>query len=548
MVDKLSNGIRKSNSGGATLVIGGGNTAENTLKTQIIGVNNTVKGTENKPSDYNMINAFNTTVDGASHLYTIGYRNDFQNENNSVVIGDFHQMKNGKNNVVIGSYDGNTSGSTTYLTNNGLEDAVVVGHNANATVNKGVAIGSGSIASVDKGAAGYDPNPSVGDNSADPAGTWKSTDAAVSVGKADGTMTRQITGVAAGTNATDAVNVAQLKKAMASAGKDGNDTLVAANDALSIDKGKLNLSIKDTANNTVTGSVDLSEIADAVADGNTTYEMLHKDNADNTTTITLKDSNDAETSVTVATRDTRNTVKAGDHVAVQEDKNQDGSSTYTVSVKADGRVEKGNTEIVTGGTVYNETRTTADGNYTRTANTAGENIMALDKQVKQNADAITDVDNRVTDLGSRMNRMDDRIDRVGAGAAALAALHPQDFDPDDKWDFAAGYGNYRSASAMALGAFYRPDARTMFSVGGSMGGGENMVNVGVSLKLGKASPYAGYSKAALTNVIADQKKQLDAQDGTISSLKSQNAELSEKVEKQQAQIDEILRQLAELKK
>lgn len=101
---------------------------------------------------------------------------------------------------------------------------------------------------------------------------------------------------------------------------------------------------------------------------------------------------------------------------------------------------------------------------------------------------------------------------------------------------------------MAVGAFYRPDAKTMVSVGGSMGGGENLLNVGVSLKFGKSSPYAGSSKAALASVIEDQKKQLDAQDGTISDLKSRNAALSEKVEKQQAQIEEILRQLAELKK
>ena len=144
-------------------------------------------------------------------------------------------------------------------------------------------------------------------------------------------------------------------------------------------------------------------------------------------------------------------------------------------------------------------------------------------------------------LKSIKNDWGRRLDRVGAGAAALAALHPQDFDPADKWDFAAGYGHYRTAHAVALGVFYRPNAKTMFSMGGSMGSGENLLNVGVSLKFGKSSPYAGYSKAALTTVIADQKE-------IITQLKDQNQALSQKVENQQKQIEEILRQLAELKK
>jgi len=91
----------------------------------------------------------------------------------------------------------------------------------------------------------------------------------------------------------------------------------------------------------------------------------------------------------------------------------------------------------------------------------------------------------ITQLGNSLNKLDNRINRVGAGAAALAALHPLDFDPDDKWDFAAGYGNYRGANAAAVGLYYRPNEDTMFSVGGSFGGGENMINAGVSLKRGR---------------------------------------------------------------
>ena len=96
------------------------------------------------------------------------------------------------------------------------------------------------------------------------------------------------------------------------------------------------------------------------------------------------------------------------------------------------------------------------------------------------------------------------MDRVGAGAAALAALHPLDFDPDDKWDVAAGYGNYKDAHAVAVGAFYRPNEDTMFSVGGSFGGGENMVNAGVSVKLGQGN-HVSTSKVAMAKEIVEMR-------------------------------------------
>lgn len=105
---------------------------------------------------------------------------------------------------------------------------------------------------------------------------------------------------------------------------------------------------------------------------------------------------------------------------------------------------------------------------------------------------------------SAINKLGSRVDRVGAGAAALAALHPQDFDPDDKWDFAAGYGNYHGASAAAIGAFYRPTEDVMVSVGGSMGGGENMVNAGVTFKLGQHN-HVSNSRVAMAKEIRDLK-------------------------------------------
>ena len=124
----------------------------------------------------------------------------------------------------------------------------------------------------------------------------------------------------------------------------------------------------------------------------------------------------------------------------------------------------------------------------------GSQLFATNQQVVQNAQSISKLGNR--------------INKVGAGAAALAALHTLDFDPDDKWDFAAGYGNYNGENAAAIGAYYRPNEDTMFSVGGSFGNGENMVNAGVSLKLGQGN-HVSTSKVAMAKAIKDLRKELE---------------------------------------
>jgi predicted nucleic acid-binding Zn-ribbon protein len=365
------------------------------------------------------------------------------------------------------------------------------------------------VASREAQVAGYDP--STNKDSTDNSATWKATNAAVSIGKEDGSMTRQITGVAAGTKATDAVNVAQLQKAIAGA-KDGNDTLKSSTDALKLDGNKLSMNIQDTAGNTVSGSVDLSKLAQAV-DTNTTYTLTGQENKDNTTTITLEDNNGKKNSVTVATKDTRNTVKAGENVTLDTKDNADGSHEYTVNVKADGKVEAGSTKIVSGDTVYNETRVAKDGTFVKQVNTAGENLTALDHQVAANTESIYHINNRVSDL-------DNRVNKVGAGAAALAALHPLDFDPDDKWDFAVGYGNYRNANSVAFGAFYRPNEDTMFSLGTNFGNGENMFNAGLSFKIGQGGSGITTSKTAMAKTISSLKDTVHKQDQKIEGLEN----------------------------
>lgn len=201
-----------------------------------------------------------------------------------------------------------------------------------------------------------------------------------------------------------------------------------------------------------------------------------------------------------------------------------GNGGTTISNVADTDIAGDSTNAVNSRTVYKETRVSNDGIYIRKDNSAAQNIEALDHQVALNGDSIISLQSDVHSLGHRVNK-------VGAGAAVLAGLHPLDFDPDDKWDFAASVGSYRNAHAMALGAFYRPNEGTMFSLGGSFGNGENMWNAGVSLKLGRGSGDTSCSKTVMAREIVFLQDRVKAQDEKISSyetrLAAQDKELAE---------------------
>ena len=447
------------------------------------------------------------------------------------------------------------------------ETAMAFGYDSHAKVAGGVALGSWSVVDTAAGVSGYDPSTKAA--STDTSAAWKSTLGAVSVGDKTEGYTRQITNVAAGATDTDAVNVAQLKKAVAGAA-DGNDTLVSGSNGLSLSGKTLSMSVKDTAGNEVKGSVDLSSVADgndklvsdnnalslsgktlsmsvkdtagnevkgsvdlsAIAgqiDTNTTYTMSGIQNADNTTTIALKGSDGKENKVTVATKDTRNTVKAGENVTLDTAANTFGGTEYTINVKADGKVENGSTKIVSGNTVYHETHVKNDGNYVKKENSAGDNLTILDKQVGKNTTNITNLGNTINNLNGKLGTLDNRISKVGAGAAALAALHPLDFDPHDKWDIAAGFGNYRNASAAAVGLFYRPNERTMMSLGWTMGDDRNMINAGVSVKLGRGDVYTRYSKVEMANQIKDLKEKNDKMQAENKEMRSELDELKAQV-------------------
>ena len=566
----------------------------------VIGVGNLVGYTAEKdPSDPTKW-IYTKNSSGSDQNVAVGMTNTANG--GSVVVGTSSEAENlgvsfGHGNKVIGSNSGGGQRGLAlgnYLTVKG-EEAVAVGTNASATAdwaiamgknskaeketamafgydshakaNHGVALGAWSVADTAAGVSGYDPSTQAA--STDTSAAWKSTLGAVSVGDKTEGYTRQITNVAAGTQDTDAVNVAQLKKAVAGAA-DGNDTLVSGSNGLSLSGKTLSMSVKDTAGNEVKGNVDLSSVADgndklvsdnnalslsgktlsmsvkdtagnevkgsvdlsAIAgqiDTNTTYTMSGTQNADNTTTITLKGSDGKENKVTVATKDTRNTVKAGENVTLDTAANTFGGTEYTVNVKADGKVENGSTKIVSGNTVYHETHVKNDGNYVKKENSAGDNLTILDKQVGKNTTNITNLGNTINNLNGKLGTLDNRISKVGAGAAALAALHPLDFDPHDKWDIAAGFGNYRNASAAAVGLFYRPNERTMMSLGWTMGDDRNMLNAGISVKLGRGDVYTRYSKVEMANQIKDLKEKNDKMQAENKEMRSELDELKAQV-------------------
>ena len=223
--DSLMQGIKDSNSGGSTLAIGGGNTADYTQQSALIGVNNTLNGTDSDVSQYNLLTGYNNTatgvdnvtvtgsnntVSGSTSIVNLGNENAVEDSNNTILLGDNRTVTGSDNSVILGRANKETTttlraAADTTLTTT-ADNVVVMGYNANATVDDGVALGSNSVASVDKGVAGYNPSTKELTGTA-----WTSTVGSVSVGDAANDITRQITGVAAGTADTDAVNVAQLK-------------------------------------------------------------------------------------------------------------------------------------------------------------------------------------------------------------------------------------------------------------------------------------------------------------------------------------------------
>ena len=332
---------------------------------------------------------------------------------------------------------------------------------------------------------------------------------------------KKITNVAAGEADTDAVNVSQLKKAAASATTkvaDGKNTTVTSetnadgsktyhvnlNDDITLgtDPSK-QISIKGTEGTIKAGQVTVNGTAGTVNGlTNKTWDPNHITSGQAATEDQLK--------VVSGQAGKHSSVTAGSNISVTTGTNANGGTDYKVSV-VDTPTFK---TVTTGNTVTSNSGLTIKNgpSITQTGVDAGGKRITNVAAGKADTDAVNV--GQLKQIGGAINKVDNRINRVGAGAAALAALHPLDFDPDDKWDFTLGYGNYKDAHSLALGAFYRPNEDTMISVGGSIGGGENMVNAGLSMKLGQGN-HVSTSKVAMAKEIKDLRAELENVKGAL---------------------------------
>ena len=507
----MRNLVKDNKSGGSTLAIGGGNKADYTQLTSMTGVNNTVTGTAGNVAKLN---------------YVTGYNNTITNASNNIVMGNDHTIT-ADNTIAIG---GLSSGETRSVAN-----TTTIGYDAKASVEGGVALGYKSNATVDKGAAGYDISTKAA--STDTTSTWKATASAVSVGDVANDVTRQITSVAAGTNDTDAVNVAQLKKVETKISTVEADakkhTTVVAGDNTTVTSGT---NANGGAEYKVAVNKDLVEMSSANF-GKATDDVrarIDKDSArffngsenigitpkgvqiENTDTLEQAkfdkygmyasegDKTVYYTTTGISAGDQIiNNVKAGvadtDAVNVSQLKrvqDQIAASTQVTTVTAGDHIK---------------VTPTVNGNTHDYKVSLADDIAG---QITNNTTNINKNTNDIKNIKGDLSKIDKRVDKSVAGAAALAALHPLDFDPDAKWDFAAGYGHYRSGDAAAIGAFYRPNEDVQLSVGSTVGSDETVFNAGLSVKVGAHSGVSrsrvaiGKEVLALKKTVAEQNAQI----------------------------------------
>ena len=241
-----------------------------------------------------------------------------------------------------------------------------------------------------------------------------------------------------------------------------------------------------------------SNTVDAILDVNDKVDNLGETISSTVGKTTISNDNNVTVDTTVTT-DEETGMKTTDYkIGLNNDKITLGDETNNVTIEgtkgnisATGTISAGNASMSNKGfAIGDKTYITSEGinaNGQKITNVAAGTEATDAVNVSQLAEVANNSYTAINNVGNQVNRLSNRIDKVGAGAAALAALHPLDFDPDDKLSFAAGYGNYAGENAVAVGAFYQPNEDTMFSVGGTFGNDENMVNAGVSFKLGQKS-------------------------------------------------------------
>ena len=545
----------------------------------VIGLGNLVGYTAEKdPSDPTKW-IYTKNSSGSDQNVAVGMTNTANG--GSVVVGTSSEAENlgvsfGHGNKVIGSNSGGGQRGLAlgnYLTVKG-EEAVAVGTNASATadwaiamgknskaeketamafgydshakVAGGVALGSWSVVDTAAGVSGYDPSTKAA--STDTSAAWKSTVGAVSVGDASKGITRQITGVAAGAADTDAVNVAQLKKVEATAA--AAKTNVTAGDNVTVTHDSTTNTYKVSAKDTYTtgGTYDAAtkKIKFTQNDPSKNYEVDVSGLVGSGGTGSLTFAGDTGSAITKNSGETLQITGGATEVAaannigvVSENGKLNLKLAKNIDLGSDGSIKTGDTKmdnkglaiqggpsVTKGGIDAGNKKIThvAAGEISATSTDAvnGSQLQAVKNDVQNNTQNIYNMGKKVGELGTRINK-------VGAGAAALAALHPLDFDPHDKWDIAAGFGNYRNASAAAVGLFYRPNERTMMSLGWTMGDDRNMLNAGISVKLGRGDVYTRYSKVEMANQIKDLKEKNDKMQAENKEMRSELDELKAQV-------------------
>ena len=426
------------------------------------------------------------------------------------------------------------------------ETAMAFGYDSHAKVAGGVALGSWSVVDTAAGVSGYDPSTKAA--STDTSAAWKSTVGAVSVGDASKGITRQITGVAAGAADTDAVNVAQLKKVEATAA--AAKTNVTAGDNVTVTHDSTTNTYKVSAKDTYTtgGTYDAAtkKIKFTQNDPSKNYEVDVSGLVGSGGTGSLTFAGDTGSAITKNSGETLQITGGATEVAaannigvVSENGKLNLKLAKNIDLGSDGSIKTGDTKmdnkglaiqggpsVTKGGIDAGSKKIThvAAGEISATSTDAvnGSQLQAVKNDVQNNTQNIYNMGKKVGELGTRINK-------VGAGAAALAALHPLDFDPHDKWDIAAGFGNYRNASAAAVGLFYRPNERTMMSLGWTMGDDRNMINAGISVKLGRGDVYTRYSKVEMANQIKDLKEKNDKMQAENKEMRSELDELKAQV-------------------
>ena len=545
----------------------------------VIGLGNLVGYTAEKdPSDPTKW-IYTKNSSGSDQNVAVGMTNTANG--GSVVVGTSSEAENlgvsfGHGNKVIGSNSGGGQRGLAlgnYLTVKG-EEAVAVGTNASATadwaiamgknskaeketamafgydshakVAGGVALGSWSVVDTAAGVSGYDPSTKAA--STDTSAAWKSTVGAVSVGDESKGITRQITGVAAGAADTDAVNVAQLKKVEATAA--AAKTNVTAGDNVTVTHDSTTNTYKVSAKDTYTtgGTYDAAtkKIKFTQNDPSKNYEVDVSGLVGSGGTGSLTFAGDTGSAITKNSGETLQITGGATEVAaannigvVSENGKLNLKLAKNIDLGSDGSIKTGDTKmdnkglaiqggpsVTKGGIDAGSKKIThvAAGEISATSTDAvnGSQLQAVKNDVQNNTQNIYNMGKKVGELGTRINK-------VGAGAAALAALHPLDFDPHDKWDIAAGFGNYRNASAAAVGLFYRPNERTMMSLGWTMGDDRNMLNAGISVKLGRGDVYTRYSKVEMANQIKDLKEKNDKMQAENKEMRSELDELKAQV-------------------